>query len=304
MNLDVKPNVLIIGCGYIGGALESHLKMKTNWLISTFNRYKTDLWEDNDYSELTRQDLTEYTHIVLTAGNSSVGNSKFMTDTFKQNVCKFLDLANILREDQQLIYISSASVYVDIEKGALATEELPLGKPSNYYDWSKQLLDKTAEMVKVPYIGLRLGTVCGYSPIRQRLDVMINRMIYSIETEGKIIVNNCDNYRAILAMKDLCYAIQTIIEHPKPPSGVYNLATLNASIGQIANTTARFYKRLVKKVEIVKTPDTGTYSFSLDCTKFKETFNFEFKESFADIVEDAMKNDVPAPEDLHKYLRN
>lgn len=295
----MTPNILIIGYGFIGQALDSHLCSIGNWNVSTYN------WESRDfgYDDITWYNLEEYSHVILLAGNSSVGRCKNLLDTFDQNVAKFVGLIDKLKTTgSQLIYASSASTYVNSGRHPV-TEDYPLGKADNYYDLSKQALDKMAEAAKNPCIGLRFGTLSGQSP-RPRLDVLINKLVYDAQTKKEIKVNNVENYRAVLGMKDLCRAIQAIIEHPAPPSGIYNLASYSATIGYFALQTQKAYEDLSgQRINLVKTPDTGTYSFNLDCSKFRDTFNFTFQDTVASIVEDAMRNYVPSEEELYMYLR-
>lgn len=300
------PDVLIIGsCGYIGSALEDYLRANTNWNIDILDwkNVRAEKRKDFDWLEPI-DDLYKYSHLVLLAGNPSVASCNNLYTTFNQNVEKFVRLINKLQNTNiKLIYACSASVYIDSGKHPV-DETYPFGKASNFYDWSKQLLDKAAEAASNPCIGLRFGTLSGFSH-RPRLDLLINKLVYDAKTKKQITVNNVENYRAVLGMQDLCRAIKAIIEHPEPPSGVYNLASLNGTIGYFAQNTQRIYENLSgERINLIQTPDTGTYSFNLDCTKFKTTFNFEFQETIDNIVEGAMNNYVPTEEELPQFRRD
>lgn len=310
----LKHKILIIGsAGYLGVRLRDYLSPLfakvdgIDWSYAALD--KRNAWRyPLDYVQINPQWINRnYDYIILLAGQSSVGLSKDMWTTYEQNVVNFAGLVKKLEPSKKLLYISSASVYgstctanIQVE----SSEDDPLQPPINHYDWSKQVLDYTARGLAPNSIGLRLGTVCGYSS-NARLDIIINSLIYSARTKGIMEVNNLDSHRAILGMNDLCRGIKKIIESQWIP-GIYNLASFNDTIGGIARNTYAAYQALTpnSKAALMLKEDTGTYSFALDCDKFKRTYNFEFQETVESIVKECINNAVPTPEELHKYVRN
>jgi len=268
-------NVLIIGGhGYIG----SELKL----LLSTY--FNVDVYgsKKQDYNLLSKEFLSKYTHIILLAGHSSVlscdGPLKGVWDN---NVRNFKNLTSKLNDSQKLIYASSSSVYsVDTEIETSFTEDMMNYSFVNYYDLTKISLDMLAEsMIRQGknVIGLRFGTVNGESPVL-RTDVMINAMTYLALTNGIINVTNKDVKRPILALKDLSRALHRIIMSDFI-SGIYNLASFNSTVGEIANTVGG-----ILNIPVIDNGSTDTYNFIVDCSKFEKTYHFSFNETIESIT--------------------
>ena len=82
-------------------------------------------------------------------------------------------------------------------------------------------------------ITLRQGTVCGYSP-RMRLDLVVNTMFKTSIAENQITVNNPEIWRPILAIQDAVQAYTKAIQLDHEVSGIFNLASGNYTVGEIA----------------------------------------------------------------------
>ena len=83
-------------------------------------------------------------------------------------------------------------------------------------------------------ICFRQGTVSGYSP-RMRLDLIINTMFRSAIEEGAITVNNPAIWRPILSIRDAASAYIRAIEAPESISGIFNIASGNYTVGEVAD---------------------------------------------------------------------
>ncbi|MGH9810172.1 MAG: NAD-dependent epimerase/dehydratase family protein, partial [Terriglobia bacterium] len=83
-------------------------------------------------------------------------------------------------------------------------------------------------------IGLRKGTVSGYSP-RMRLDLVVNTMFKCALQDGVIMVSNPSIWRPILAIKDAADAYVRALEAAPEISGVFNIASGNYTIGEVAD---------------------------------------------------------------------
>lgn len=101
---------------------------------------------------------------------------------------------------------------------------------------SMQLSDDTFSV-----IGLRQGTVSGYSP-RMRLDLVINTMFKSAVQDRVITVNNPSIWRPILAIRDAVDAYVRSVEAASEISGVFNVASGNYTIGEVADYVAEGVK--------------------------------------------------------------
>jgi nucleoside-diphosphate-sugar epimerase len=112
---------------------------------------------------------------------------------------------------------------------------------------------------------------------------MINAMYNAAKSQGKITVTNKHINRALLGIEDLCRGIAHCIE--RPVSGIYNMASFNTSVENIATTVAEQLN--------VPLVDKGTtanaYDFGLDTTLFQQTFGFTFTETPVTIVDSLIK---------------
>jgi nucleoside-diphosphate-sugar epimerase len=277
-------SVLVIGgAGYIGSRLR--LELAKTYLVDSvdccwYNHDETS--RRIDYAKLTTGDIEKYDAVVLLAGHSSVASCVGpIMDPWLNNVTNFTELLKKLT-GQTLIYASSASVYGNSTPGDLHKESSRKPFiPVNNYDITKYALDLEATKAidnGLDVIGLRFGTVNGWAPYI-RTDVMINAMYNTAVSRGEIAVTNKHINRALLGISDLCCAVETAIKTPKP--GIYNLASFNTTVEQIATTVAN-------KLD-VKLTDRGetrnAYDFGLDCGLFERKYNFTFKDTPATIVD-------------------
>jgi UDP-glucose 4-epimerase len=283
-----KGKVLIIGgCGYLGSRLFQHLTKKEypvdtldlEWFGNVVNPKNIK----ENYRFISQKRISRYKTIILLAGNSSIPMSEGrMLQTFRNNVINFLYLLDRI-SDQKFIYASSSSVYGNTRQNEV-TEDYDRYIPSNYYDLSKKEIDYYAHLSSINYFGLRMGTVCGYSP-NLRVDVMINKMYDSAVKNKEIQIFNKDFYRPILGIEDFCRAVEVIIKKDKP-AGLYNLASFNMTIEEIAKKVARKVGKT--KITIIgKNPDY--YNFSVNTKKFEETFDFQFRETVDTILDSLVK---------------
>lgn len=278
-----STKILIIGgCGYIGSQLFKFLTSKEYQVdtvdLEWFGNYVNPANIKKNYRQLTKNFLSRFNVIILLAGHSSIAMCKNnQIDSLKNNVENFVYLLEELK-DQLFIYASSSSVYGNT--GRTATDETyDRYTPINYYDLSKKEVDYYAQLSKVKYYGLRLGTVNGFSP-NLRIDLMVNKMYDSAIKNREIRITNVKNFRPILGINDLCRAIDLIITKPAG-CGIYNLASFNSTIGEIAKKVARH----LGKIKLLNEGSSPGYNFSIDTRKFQKKFNFNFNETVETILE-------------------
>jgi len=275
----MKQICLLGGNGYIGSQL-----------YHTLNHYITSIdtcWfgEDLRYSKkidiktIGSDFLSKFDTILLFAGHSSVKMCNgTLLDVWKNNVTNFNNIAELLSNNQTLIYASSGSVYG--MNCINAHEDQNDFLPVNNYDLSKYMLDLYAEKYITKgkkIIGLRLGTVNGYS-LNLRNELMINSMVVNGEMTKGIKVNNLTINRPILGMNDLCRAISAIIDNPIP--GIYNLASFNSTVDEISDSVAK----TINVPRIVVSDTNNAYNFSMNTEKFTKTYNFNFTDTVESIV--------------------
>jgi len=282
-------NILIIGGnGYVGSRLRQILDQSYRVKSVDCCWYNHDEQSQRiDYHKLTVDYLTKFDAVVLLAGHGSVASCNgAIQGPWLNNVTNFTDLAAKLSwKNIPLIYASSASVYGNSLPGQLFVESNKRFIPVNNYDITKYTLDLEAHIAinqGQMIMGLRFGTVNGWAP-NLRADVMINAMYDSARTHGKITVTNKHINRALLGIEDLCSGIVHCIE--QPVSGIYNMASFNSSVGDIASAVATQLN-----VPLVDKGNTANaYDFGLDTTLFEQTFGFTFTETPATIVDSLIK---------------
>jgi nucleoside-diphosphate-sugar epimerase len=139
-------------------------------------------------------------------------------------------------------------------------------------------------------ICFRKGTVCGYSP-RMRLDLVLNTMFKtSIET-GIINVSNSAICRPILSIKDAVRAYTTAIEFTDNITGIFNIASGNYTVGELAILMQKGLKELMNvDTTIVEHNIKDFRNYKVSFEKAKNILRFEPKYDVSDIIEDLVEN--------------
>ena len=247
--------LVIGGNGYIG----SYLKTRFNVDVVDAGWYGSDLG-------LPWFDFADYDYVILLAAHASTWLCEAEPNgSWVNNVDEFRHLVEILPVGLPLIYASSGSVYGSTSRNAMEIDTP--STPVAQYDLQKLTVDLVAQHATRAghnLIGLRFGTVNGISP-HTRVDLMVNSMVNSALTDGQITVGNRDKRRALLWLPDLAEAIHKILQRPSP--GIYNLASTNITVGDIADSVAAHLD-----VPTVDAEFTNPFSFGLDCSKFIKTF--------------------------------
>ena len=285
----MRKILLIGGNGYIGSFLHLNLKDRYDVKVVDINWFN-DNDDDFDFKNLDSEYIKGFDSVILLAGHSSVKMCDTdMMSSFNNNIDNFIKLVSKLNKNQKFIYASSSSVYGHTGN-SVVDETYKVFEPNNYYDLSKQVIDMYMTINDINYYGLRFGTVNGWSP-RLRSDIMINAMVNSAKTDGHIKLYIKDIMRPILGIKDLCRAIESIINCDVDKRGIYNLASFNNTSEGIANGVSSIMNMPVieynvldlEKITNVKL-QTSAYNFAIDSSKFEKEFNFKFNESIESIT--------------------
>jgi len=262
----MKQGIIIGGNGYIG----SKLQQKLNYDIYDYGWY--DSYRSVDISP------SKYRNIILLGGHSSIWMCENdPRGSWINNVDNLIKIISFLKEDQKLIYASSASVYG--ATSTVASEDHSFTNPKSYYDLQKITLDlialKEISMGK-NIVGLRFGTVNGLSP-HTRTDLMINSMTLDAITSGTINLANPAKKRALLFINDLCKAIELATIKDAP--GIYNLSSINTSVEEVALAVQQATNAKINNVEM-----HNPFSFELDSSKFINTFGDYRIDSMTSII--------------------
>jgi nucleoside-diphosphate-sugar epimerase len=279
--MDSNAVLILGGNGYLGSALARHLRTQGLRVVALDNGHRDGpvepLCQRRDFRDLTAAELKEFGGLVLLAGYSSVAACDSQPcAAFAGNVSAFVDFVHKL-QGQKLIFASSSSIYIDTG-GKLADESASLPAPVSYYDLHKQLIEHYARIAYPNHFALRFGTVCGSSP-RLRPDLLLNSLVRSALTRHQLDVANRQVHRPLLGINDLCRAITLVLTQSLEP-GPYNLASVNVTIGEVADyVAARFAAPCHEK------PCSTRYDMQISSDKFSHATGLRFLDTVENLVE-------------------
>lgn len=242
--------------------------------------------------ELTERDLDGFDQVVFLAGLSNDPMAELSpAQNFVANGALPAYLAFIARKAgvRRMIYASSCSVYGYAED-QLYTENDPVicGYP---YGISKLQGERAALQLQddgFSVIALRQGTVCGWSP-RMRFDLIVNTMVKSALTTGTIVVNNPSIWRPLVDIRDDVAAFIRAIQAGYGLSGVFNVASGNFTVGQVADLVKAALERELRqriRLDIRDVQDYRNYKVSWERAKVELGFVPQY--SVGDMVADVM----------------
>jgi len=234
------------GAGYVGSVLIPRLQERG---------YKVDVvdlfWFGNhlprqtgiinkDIFHLTVEDLERYDQVIFLGGLSNDPMAEYSpSKNFIFNAAAPAYLGYIAKNAgvKRYVYASSCSVYGYTEN-ELYDESAPVSCGYPYGISKLQGEQAVIQMINDNFsvIALRKGTISGYSP-RMRLDLIINTMFKSAMRDRTITVNNPSIWRPILSIDDAATAYIRAIEANQKISGVFNIASGNYTVGEVADQT-------------------------------------------------------------------
>ena len=243
-----------------------------------------------DLFDISSKDMQGYEQFIFLAGLSNDPMAEYSpSKNFIYNGALPSYLAYEAKKAgvKRFIYASSCSVY-GYTMDKLYDEEAPV--ICEYpYGISKlqgergvlQLQDKDFSV-----IALRQGTVSGYSP-RMRFDLLVNTMFRSAMVDGKITVNNPNIWRPVFDIRDAVMVYKKAVQADYSTSGVFNVASGNYTVGQVADTVKLELAKLINKeinVELKNIEDFRNYKISIEKAKIK--LGYSPKYSLEDTVKD------------------
>jgi len=285
--MENKKILLLGGNGYIGSVLYEYLRDKgynvTNVDLCWFGKIHEFPTIECDYNDLKPDFIKKYSHIIVMAGHSAVSMCTDVKETFDNNVHKFVNLLSKTVPSQTVIYASTLAVYGNNED--IVDETYPLKNPINAYDYSKMARDQIANLFDVNTVGLRLGTVGGYSP-NYRGENLMNSISIDAITKNQITISNPDLYRALLGINDLCRAIEVVLSNNVSGHKIYNLSSVNKKIIEFGETI-----QSINNCELIVNDSMKTgYSFQSTSKRFEDDFNFTFNDTIESIFNGIQEN--------------
>lgn len=249
---------------------------------------------NKDIFHLSAEDLKPYDQVMFLAGLSNDPMAEYSpSKNFVLNAAApaYLGYIAKIAKVKRYIYASSCSVYGYTEN-ELYDETRPVG--SSYpYGISKLQGEQAAMQLtngEFSVICLRKGTISGYSP-RMRLDLIVNTMFKTALRDGVITVNNPSIWRPVLSIEDAATAYIRAVEANGRISGVFNLASGNYTVGEVADVVrSRIEDRMDVRINlsIKHVQDFRNYKVSID--KAANVLSFHPAGDVRSIVDNLIEN--------------
>jgi nucleoside-diphosphate-sugar epimerase len=288
------------GAGYIGSALIPNL-LDRGYDVDVVDLF----WFDNhlpgtvgvlqkDIFNLQVSDLTGFDQVVFLAGLSNDPMADFSpAKNFVFNASAPAYLAYIAKKAKvrRYVYASSCSVYGYTED-QLFNEDCPVSSSYPYGISKLQGEQAVMQMVGSEFsvISLRKGTVSGYSP-RMRFDLLVNTMFKCAMKDGVIRVNDPAIWRPFLGIDDATMAYTRAIEANESLSGIFNIASGNHTIGEVADLVKmaveeEFGKKVALDIKHIR--DLRNYKVSIE--RAETVLSFHPHQSVKSIVRNLISN--------------
>jgi len=272
------------GAGYLGSVLVPRLLEHGHEIdvvdLLWFGSHLPDSVNviQKDIKDLIADDLIGYDQVIFLAGLSNDPMAEYSPSrNFIENGAVPTYLSYISKEAgvKRYIYGGSCSIY-GYTVNELYDETSPT-IPSYPYGISKlqgefgsmQLMDKNFSV-----ICFRQGTISGYSP-RMRLDLIVNTMFKCAINDKKIIVNNPAIWRPILAIQDAASAYVRAVESNSNISGIFNIASGNYTVGEVADNVKECIKKSLKiDTQLVIKDIQDFRNYKVSCVQAKNILGF------------------------------
>jgi len=288
------------GAGYIGSKLAPHL-LDRGYEVDVIDLFWFgDFLPDKiskinkDIFDITREEVTKYDQIIFLAGLSNDPMAEYSPSlNFIHNASAPAYLGYIAKQAgvKKFIYASSCSVYGYTEN-ELYDEKSPA--VSNYPYGISKLQGEQAVLQMIDdhfsVICLRQGTVSGYSP-RMRLDLIVNTMFKCAMLDREITVHNPAIWRPILSINDAVTAYVRAIESNDSINGVFNVASGNYTVGEVADLVkTSIESKMDKKIElkIEHRQDYRNYKVSIE--KARNILSFKPRYDIDGIIQDLVEH--------------
>jgi nucleoside-diphosphate-sugar epimerase len=288
------------GAGYVGSALIPKL-LDRGYSIDVVdlfwfgNNLPSDVnILEKDIFHLQVSDLSGYDQVIFLGGLSNDPMADFSpAKNFIFNASAPAYLAYIAKKAKvkRYIYASSCSVYGYTEN-QLFDEDSPVSSSYPYGISKLQGERAVMQMVDSDFsvIALRKGTVSGYSP-RMRFDLLINTMFKCAMEDGVIYVNDPAIWRPFLSIEDASMAYTRAIEAGETLSGIFNIASGNHTIGEVADLVKLtieedFGKKIALDIRHIR--DMRNYKVSIE--RAETILSFHPHQSVKSIVRNLIAN--------------
>jgi len=296
--------ILVVGgAGYVGSVLVPELS-KLNYDIDVVDL----LWFGNhlpshinvikkDAFDLIVDEISQYEQIIFLAGLSNDPMAEYSP---KQNFIENSALPSYLvfiakkAKVKRFIFASSCSIYGYAADKFYTEDDNVFSFSDHPYGISKiqgEFVIKNLKNENFSTICLRKGTISGYSP-RMRFDLAINTMFRSAYLYNKITVNNPIIWRPILSIKDAVNAYIKSIQAPYNISGIFNIASENYQVIDLANITKNILEKEAsfKNIDIEVKNIEDYRNYRVNCKKGEDVLNIQYLNRAEDIVKNLLNH--------------
>ena len=288
------------GAGFIGSALVPRL-LARGYEVTVVDL----LWFGNhlpdgvkivrqDLINLKPEDLSSFDQVIFLAGLSNDPMAEYSPSrNFVENGAGPAYLAYISKQAgvKRFIHGGSCSVYgytvnelYDEQSPTVCSYPYGISKLQGEFS-ALQLQDSDFSV-----IGFRQGTVSGFSP-RMRFDLVVNTMFKCAVQDRKITVSNPSIWRPILAIQDAVSAYIRAIEAPQEISGIFNIASGNYTIGEVADRVHQAVTGSLKidvEIDIHHIIDFRNYKVKID--KASNLLSYKPRFDMDDLVNELIEN--------------
>ena len=249
---------------------------------------------NKDIFSLTVEDLRHYDQVIFLAGLSNDPMTEYSpSKNFVLNAAAPAYLGYIAKNAgvKRYIYASSCSVYGYTENELY--DETRHVSSSYPYGISKLQGEQAALQLmgdNFSVISLRKGTISGYSP-RMRLDLIVNTMFKTAVRDGLITVNNPSIWRPILSIDDAATAYVRAVEANAKISGVFNLASGNYTVGEVADIVRnRLDEQLALRIQLNIKHIQDFRNYKVSTEKAANVLSFHPTGNVKSIVDNLIEN--------------
>jgi nucleoside-diphosphate-sugar epimerase len=296
----MRKILLLGGAGYIGNRLSRRL-LELDYDVTVID----GLWFGNnlpsavkliqkDIFELKTEDYKGFDSVVFLGGVSNDPMAEFNpAENFVQNAAAPSFAAFLAKAAgvKKFVYASSCSVYgFANEKFFTEVDEISCAYP---YGISKLQGEQGVLSIaddNFNVISLRQGTVCGFSE-RMRFDLVINSMFKDAITKKVIYISNPNIWRPILHIEDTCSAFIRAIQVTGVKKEIFNIATENTVLGQLAEIVKTEIEKLAGISVVIEDrniQDFRNYRVSID--KAYRILGYKPTHTLVDVVKNIYEN--------------
>lgn len=275
--------VLIVGgAGYLGGAvtdillnLKHELRVYDLLLYEeTYRKNVPFIYGDIRDTSKLKESLKWADAVIWLAalvGDPACSLNELFTRQVNIDSLRFL----INNYSGKIFFMSTCSVYGVAEDELSETSPL---NPLSLYARSKLEAENILKGANV--LIFRLGTLFGVSDIfsRIRFDLVVNTLVMRALMHGRISIFGGQQYRPHLHVRDAALAICNCLK--KNDRGIYNLASENITILELANRLKTFFPHLIIEANDIMFQDNRNYRVS--SVRAKKDLDFNPKYSIED----------------------